>query len=117
MKRAAKRVESQIVQQVRAACVERDGHCRLIWGTVLQKDEHRGPDLDYCSIKSEWAHLGDKKRFKTRGQEPAERHCTTGSLMLCDRHHRMYDIEHTLTITPLTERGADGPLKFERVTF
>jgi hypothetical protein len=70
--------------------------------------------LDYCGLRSQWAHLGDKKRFKTRGTGTSGRAATIpkSSVMLCERHHQMYDTEHTMTITPLSERGADGPLKF-----
>jgi hypothetical protein len=34
--------------------------------------------------------------------------------MLCRRHHQAYDA-HRLQIGALTDRGADGPLSFERV--
>lgn len=86
---------------VRAQCVERDGSCRLS-KTSLFGD---------CWGFSEWMHLGEKKRCKTRGMAPEARHTTAGSLMGCTRHHRAYDAGR-LKIEPLTERGADGTLKF-----
>ena len=106
---AKRRAEKKVADVVRAACVERDGYCRL----------RREFPLDYliraslftCYGPSEWAHLGDKKRFKTRKMAPHERHTTAGSAMLCATHHRRYD-RGELTIQPLSERGADGPLSF-----
>lgn len=91
---------------VRADVARRDGVCRIAtW------DDHPGDDhddaLEACEGRSEWAHLGDKKRFKTRGLPPAERHTTAGSLMLCTRHHRAYDAGR-LRITG----NADADLRF-----
>jgi hypothetical protein len=65
-----------------------------------------------CDGASEWAHLEDKRRFKTVGMEPEERHTTGGSLMLCKSHHVAYD-RHRIKITILSRAGADGPLRFE----
>ena len=91
-----------VVTRVRSACVERDGRCRLA-GTIFHSD---------CFGRSEWAHLKDKRRFKTVGQAPGQRHCTAGSLMLCQIHHGRYD-RHELTIEPLTEHGADGTVRIK----
>jgi hypothetical protein len=96
-KRRKLRVETLVKQKVRARCVERDGDCRL------QRTALFGP----CSGESEWAHLGEKKRARTRGMPPEQRHTTQGSLMLCTGHHRMYDAGR-LGIEPLTPDGADG---------
>lgn len=92
-----RRAESQRKKSVRAQCVDRDGFCRLM-------------GLGPCSGVSEWAHLGDKKRFKTRGQAPEIRHTTAGSFMACSGHHRRYDAGE-IQIEPTTERGADGSLR------
>jgi hypothetical protein len=64
-----------------------------------------------CDGVSEWAHLGDKKRFKTRGQAPEVRHTTAGSLMLCTKHHQDYDAGRMV----IEGDDANLPLKFERV--
>jgi hypothetical protein len=87
---------------VRADCVARDGYCR--YGRDLS-------NFDSCRGPSEWAHYGDKKRFKTRNQDPEVRHTTKESLMLCRKHHRMYD-RGTLLIELLTDAGCIGLLRF-----
>jgi hypothetical protein len=94
------RKETGVKQLVRALCVDRDGDCRL----------QKVPRF-LCSGESEWAHLGDQKRARTRGMEPEERHTTAGSLMLCTGHHRAYD-SGRMQIDELTPDGADGPLAF-----
>jgi len=117
-----RRMEAKIKRQVRAACVERDGRCRLntesevsitaLWALVKTGGCERS--------LSEWAHMEGYRRFETRGKPPEDRHCTHGSLMLCRKHHDMYDNRYPsgerLAITALSERGADGPLRFERVS-
>lgn len=87
---------------VRAECAARDGYCRLA-GVA------RFPP---CSGPSEWAHVGEHRRFKTRGMEPEARHTTAGSVMFCADHHHLYDANR-LQITALTERQCDGPLRYE----
>jgi hypothetical protein len=102
-KARVKRQASAVEQRVRAQVVARDGDCRVGasgWPAVF------GP----CGGESEWAHLEDKRRFKTRGQPAEVRHTTAGSLMLCTAHHRAYDL-HELFITPLTGLGADSTLR------
>jgi hypothetical protein len=99
----AKRHEAAIIQQVRAACVARDGDCRL------------GPIWDYfgsvCGGESEWAHMPTHRRSKTIGQPAEDRHCTEGSLMLCTRHHAMLD-QHHFDIIPIDSAlGANGVLR------
>ncbi len=96
-----KRQAAKVVTSVRAQCVERDGYCRF-------------ETFPYgCTGPSEWAHLGEQKRYRTRGMPAEVRHTTAGSLMLCRRHHSAYDRAHTLKIVPLTSLGADGPLRFD----
>lgn len=102
VKRRRQRQEKKVVSAVREQCVERDGDCRIGRSTRL---------FGACSGVPEWAHLGEKKRFKTRGLPPEIRHTTYGSLILCSGHHDAYD-EHRITITPQTDRGADGPMTF-----
>jgi hypothetical protein len=105
VKAKRQRHAAKVVKSVRALCVERDGYCRLTrdwsWELVM-------PTFGACEGPSQWAHLGDKKRFKTRGQAPEVRHTTAGSLMLCDRHHDDYD-EGRLNISG---DDADGVLRF-----
>ena len=93
----AKRQAAKVVKVVRAQCVERDGYCRIGEWENNPDDLHdgaltgEGEPLIACDGRSEWAHLGEQKRFKTRGQPATKRHTTAGSLMLCQRHHRDYD--------------------------
>lgn len=102
-----KRRESKVIREdVRPYVVARDGHCRL--GPVQ-------PDALYmlvgsCDGPSEWAHLDEKRRSKTRGLPPEERHTRAGSLMLCKRHHDAYDT-HKFDIEPRTSAGAEGVLR------
>lgn len=104
-KRRKLRVESVVKQKVRALCVERDGDCRLSRATG-----------HVCGGESEWAHMGDKKRARTRGMKPELRHTTAGSLMLCTLLHRAYDAGDLL-INPVTPDGADGLLRFTCMRF
>lgn len=103
------RTEAAVKKAVRAECAERDGACR-IGDWEMNPDDIHDDDLesDPCDGRSEWAHLGEKKRFKTRGQAPEVRHTTAGSLMLCRHHHGRYDAGK-LTITGAS---ADGVLEF-----
>lgn len=93
------RAEDQVKQQVRAQCVARDGDCRF-----------QGIPPFVCSGSSEWAHLGEKKRARTRGMKPEERHTTAGSFMACSLHHRLYDLGR-YQLEALTSDGADGVLR------
>jgi len=116
IRRANKRVEAKIKRMVRAICVARDGECRICnWED--NPDDWHDDYLNFCDDdpwqRSQWAHLGDKKRFKTRGMPPEERHTTAGSLMLCESAHRAYDAGE-LEIVALSDRGADGALEFRR---
>lgn len=97
VKAKATRAERQVIKSVRERCVERDGYCRLAGMTERLR----------CFGRSEWAHLNESRRFKTRGMAPEDRHTTEGSLMLCNAHHQAYDSHH-ISIMPLTDRGADG---------
>lgn len=98
-----RRKEGPVVKAVRAKCVDRDGYCRH-----GKDDELAGY---YCEGYSQWAHFGEKKRFKTRGMAPEERHTTTDSLMLCEACHTDYD-HGDLIIVPMTEDGCDGELSW-----
>jgi hypothetical protein len=95
------RAERAVKQSVRAACVERDGRCRM-----------SGED---CDGPSEWAHLAGYRRSQTRGMGPEERHDTRTSLMLCRRHHAMEE-RGELRVTFFTLDGCDGPLHISEVT-
>lgn len=94
------RAEGAVKKAVRAEVDERDGYCSL-----------ETDDYCWCDGPSEWAHWGDRKRFKTRGMAPELRHTTGGSLMLCRTHHQAYDAGE-LEITADTDRGCDGPLTY-----
>lgn len=99
-----RRAEGPVITAVRAACVERDGYCRY-WNDTFARcfvsAECHGP--------SEWAHLENMRRGRTRGMKPELRHTTAGTAMLCRFHHRAYDAG-TLRIASITGTGADGPM-------
>lgn len=109
----AKRAEKKQVQAVRPQCVARDGHCRLATLALGDMAGLNGPHV--CQGPSEWAHMGGKRRARTRGQAPEQRHGTPITLMLCKRAHDQYDgrARPRLEIEQLTPRGADGPLMFK----
>ena len=100
------RAEATVEKAVRAACVSRDGFCRV---NLYELEGLMKPATDL--EPGELAHMHHKRRSKTRGLPPEERHSRTWCLMLCRSHHRRYDAK-TLTIERLTDRGADGPLRF-----
>lgn len=89
----------------------RDGYCKA-----------SGRDVEPCEGLSEWAHMHSHRRSRTVGQEPEERHTTAGSMMLCRKHHAMYDRRvlgtraRYLEIETLSENGANGPLNMRLVT-
>lgn len=91
-----RRAEGPVARKVRAECVERDGHCIF------------APFGD-CSDWSEWMHLGEKRRSKTRGMRPEQRHTIEGSAMGCSKHHRKYD--HGEIELALGEKGANGVMR------
>ena len=97
--------ERTVIARIRPLVVARDGYCRVARNPLAAM----GP----CWGVSEWAHLGESKRFKTRGQDPERRHTTKGTAMLCTGHHRDYD-EHRLQIEELTPERANGRLGFVR---
>jgi hypothetical protein len=107
VKARKQRHAARVVKSIRAQCVERDGHCRAArdLGVTYGCDWFL-----FCDGPSEWAHLGEKRRFKTRGQTPERRHTTAGSLMLCQHHHRAYDAARL--VIEAGADGADGPLRF-----
>ena len=107
------RSESSVIKDIRPQVALRDGWCRIAKGLPASAPMGR------CEGPSEWAHLGQHRRCHTRGMEPEERHTTGGSLMLCARHHRIYDGtigQSRMHIEALTDRGADGPLRFTHGT-
>ncbi|MES2341685.1 MAG: hypothetical protein V4597_08405 [Pseudomonadota bacterium] len=111
------RAEGRQKKAVRARCATRDGTCRAVFGPALHGDTLDQDTAGHeCQGPSEWAHLGDKRRGKTRGMAPEERHTTAGSLMLCRSLHRRYDgqARPRLEIEKLSDKGADGPLRFTR---
>lgn len=109
------RAEDKVAKAVRAACVERDGPCRLFTEWLVKNEGWAfGAALNSgCSGDSEWAHLKGHRRSHTRGMAPEVRHDTQHTLILCRRHHQAEEAG-TLRITALTRKGADGPLKFRR---
>lgn len=104
----AKRDERSIVADVRAACVERDGSCRI---ATMRPGDKWTTDATPCAGPSQWAHMHDVRRSKTRGLAPDVRHTTRGSFMACEAHHGAYDAK-LLIVLPMSVDGADGPLMF-----
>lgn len=104
LKARQRRLESKVKRSIREQCVYRDGYCLL--GPVGMAFAGYG----VCEGPSEWAHIGQHRRSKTRGMAPERRHTTKGSAMLCQTHHRAYDA-HDFDIQPTTERGMDGPFR------
>lgn len=113
-----KRADGSVAKAVRAACVERDGYCRVCdWED--NPDDWHSDDLEpgdefACQNPSEWCHMHARRRSQTRNQAPEKRHDTAHSFMACRTHHDQYDGRQTprLFVTALTSKGADGPLKF-----
>lgn len=113
VKARKQRHAAKVVKSVRQQCMERDGYCRIGNWEDNPGDFHDDAlNSIFCEGRSEWAHLGEKRRFRTRGLLPERRHTTQGSLMLCTEHHQAYDARQ-LSITAMTDIGADGPLKCE----
>jgi hypothetical protein len=99
------RAEDARAAHVRAACVLRDGHCRL------SKDN----PVHVCQGFSEWCHTHAKRRSKTRKMAPEIRHTTADSFMACTSAHDRYDNRKRpkLGFTALTDRGCDGPIAWQ----
>lgn len=108
-KRRVKRHEVKVAGTVRALCVERDGHCLIASRVPLSVARLLGP----CDGPSEWMHIGESRRYRTRGQVAEERHTTAGSGMGCKRHHAAYDA-HEFDIQTYRDVGMDGPLSIVR---
>jgi hypothetical protein len=111
VKARLRRKETAVKQDVRPQCVIRDGYCRL--NVVSDADVHEAiiQLFGECRGYSQWAHLGEKRRSKTVGMPPEERHTVEDSLMLCDGHHDRYDA-HEFDIEKLSLEGAEGLLRF-----
>jgi len=117
---AKRRAEQKVINAVRPIVAERDGYCRIVkdriyFATHMIEGFDRGEgvlvELGPCAGFSEWAHLGEFKRFKTRKQAPELRHSTQHTAQMCSRHHRAYDANQ-FVIEELTPDGADGPLAY-----
>ncbi len=94
-----KRADDQWRLMIRARCVVRDGYCKF-------------SGFGGCEGKSEHAHLEEKRRAYTRGMEPEERHTMQGSMMLCAKHHQLYDARK-IQIATFQDLGANGPMRVE----
>ena len=101
-----KRAEGKRAKLVRADCVTRDGYCRVRRDI---KDQHGD-----CEGPSEWCHLGEKTRAKTRRMAPEERHSTEWTIMACKKHHDMIDGRRkpVLKVAMPDPEGADGLLSW-----
>jgi hypothetical protein len=96
--------ERQIIKVNRAHCERRDGDCRIgYWGDIAIAL------FGECMSAPEWNHF--RRRSKSRGEPPEQRHSTEVTGMLCGRHHDMVD-EHEIDFVYLTSQRADGQMKF-----
>lgn len=102
------RAEAKVKRSGRAACVERDGHCRAFLWFDDPLVNAWGND---CRGRSTWAHIRGHRRSQTRGQAPEIRHSTATSMMLCERHHGMEE-RGEIRVVYLTDRGCDGAVQF-----
>lgn len=113
VKARADRREGEVIKAVRAEVADRDYYCRL----YRLDDGLRGllrEMFGACRGRSEWSHYNlSHRRAKTVGRPPEQRHDRRYSLMLCDFHAAEYD-ENRMHIEATTDRGCDGPLRFER---
>lgn len=101
------RQEAAIIQAVRAQCVDRDGHCRVM------RDGAPEQFFGACRGRSEWSHASSHRRSKTMGMAPEDRHQRSRSMQLCSAHSAAYD-QHRMDIVELSDAGCDGPLRYER---
>lgn len=100
-----KRAEAPVLAKVRAEVEELDGYCRFRLGSGYERI------VGECEHRSELMHLEEKKRARTRGMAPEERHCAEGSMMGCKKHHGLYDAGDIQIA--MGERGANGPISVE----
>lgn len=101
-----KREEAAAIKDVRARVFVREQFsCRVYKDGAVAI-------LGACGGTLQWAHASWKRRSRTRGLPPEERHTTEGSMALCDRHHDAYDEGHAFEVEPMTDRGCDGRLKY-----
>jgi hypothetical protein len=103
------RAEAKVAAWCRAQCVARDGVCRVRRAAFVESYE--AWISCGCDGPSEWAHMHVRRRSKTRGLDPTERHDPKYTLMLCRFHHQQYDAKR-LVITAQTRKGANGGLTF-----
>ncbi len=106
------RHEAQVSKDIRSKCVDRDGYCRVF----SHPDDVRIGNLGRCSGYSQWCHLGDLKRARTRGLPPEVRHTTAGSLQMCQSHHEAYDHGRMAILPAVVDAplDANGTLRFEK---
>lgn len=108
-RRAKAAKDRRYAKTIREEVAKRDGACRLGDWENNPYDVHSDAlEGDACEGRSKWAHLGKKKRARTRGLPPEERHTTAGSLMLCTKHHDDYDDGRLLIVG----EDADVTLEF-----
>lgn len=109
IKSARDRREALIIKTVRAACVARDGYCRVT------RDMLTCEALGACAGASALCHLPPRTRGQTRKMDPEYRHGTPWCVMCCTRHHDMINRRRKpwLIVRCLSDRGLDGPVSFD----
>lgn len=112
LSRQRRRREATVIKDVRDVVMLRDGYCRVFHLNYRDIGGGVVGFFSICSGPSEWAHWGQHRRHNTRRMAADARHTSAGTLALCRFHHAMYDA-HEWEIEALTDRGADGPLRFQ----
>ena len=100
---ALRHAENAVIRKVRVRAVTRDGYCRVPDAVV---GSHDG--------RSEMAHLESRAKTKGLRRFPEERHNTGIVVMACRCHHDHIDGKRRpkLCWDYLTDRGADGPMRW-----
>lgn len=106
-KRTAREAEVAVIGEVRQRVLDRDKDCRFPVSARWMMPCNFAP-----TGEPEWAHRDGWRRARTVGQDPAARHTTAGSMMLCKAHHLAYDYGEISDLAEDVELGADGKLKW-----
>lgn len=104
-RRARRRSETAVIQEVRPQVVLRDGYCRV-------RKYGLEPVLGPCRGESQWAHLERYRKCHTRGMDAEERHTTHGTAMFCDGHHDAYDAHEFSVLSADWTVGANAALTY-----
>jgi hypothetical protein len=99
------RADLAYAAKVRAKVHDRDEGCRV--GKI-------GDEGKRCFGSTQCAHMEGKRRSQTRRMAPEQRHSTAWEIELC-MFHAMLEETKQMKTAYLSDRGADGPMRFELV--